>query len=62
MLTGFPEIMPAEQLYQDLAYYIANVIEDGIDLRPPTEIADIDKVVQYGFDKKQSFRHRKWMT
>ena len=59
MLTGFPEIMPAEQLYQDLAYYIANVIEDGIDLRPPTEIADIDKVVQYGFDKKQSFRHRK---
>ena len=56
---SFHKVYPAEQIYQDLQYYIANVLNDGIDLRPPTEIADIDKVVQYGFDKKQSYRHRK---
>jgi len=56
---GFPSLMTAEQLYQDLSYFILNKMKDSPDLQPPTVISDKEKVVQHGFDVKQSFRHRK---
>lgn len=54
----FASIIPAEKIYQDLSYYIANIINDGIDIKPPSEIANNDKILQAGFDLKKSFRHR----
>lgn len=55
---GFAAIMPPEQLYQELAYFVANVMIDSPDIKPPAEVSDTDKIQQHGFDKKVSFRHR----
>lgn len=56
---GLSSLYPAEALYQDIAYFVGNVLHPSPDLAPPVFIADKDKIVQYGFDLKQSFRHRK---
>lgn len=55
---GLPAIYPAEQLYQDLSYFIGNKMKDSPDLQPPTVLSDKDRIVQHGFDLKKSFRHR----
>jgi hypothetical protein len=54
---GIPSIYKAEQLYQDLAYFIGNKMKDSPDLAPPVAIADKDRIVQHGFDLKKSFRN-----
>lgn len=56
---GFASVYPAEQLYQDLSYFIVNKMKDSPDLAPRIEISDKEKITQHGFDVKQSFRHRK---
>lgn len=56
---GLPAFVSAEQAYQDISFYIANVINDNADMNPPVDVSDKDKIVQHGFDFKQSFRHRK---
>lgn len=57
--TGFNHIMKAEILHQELDYYIGNIMKTPPDTAPPVEISNKDKITQYGFDLKQSFRHRK---
>lgn len=54
---GLASLVPPEQLYQDLAYFMGNKIHISPDLAPPVTISDKDKIVQYGFDLKSSFRH-----
>lgn len=49
----------AHQIYQDISHYICNVIRTSPDVTPPTVVSNEDRIVQYGFDLKQSFRHRK---
>ena len=56
---GFASLMNAEQLYQDIATYITNVLRSNPDITPPVQVSDKDKIGQHGFDLKQSFRHRK---
>lgn len=56
---GFSSIVKPETLYQELAYYISNVMVESADIKPPTQVSNKDRIQQYGFDLKQSFRHRK---
>ncbi len=56
---GFNHVQSPEQTYQDISYYMANVLRENPDVVPPVKIADKDRIVQHGFDLKQSFRHRK---
>lgn len=56
---GFNNIIPPEQLYQELEYYLCNILRDSPDIQPPVVIGDKDMIVSKGFDLKQSFRHRK---
>ena len=53
---GIPAIYPAEQLYQDLAYFIGNKMHVSPDMAPPVEVSNKDKITQFGFDLKRSFR------
>lgn len=48
-----------EQIYQDISYFICNILKESPDLAPPSKITDNEKIVSHGFDLKQSFRHRK---
>lgn len=56
---GFDKLIPPEQLYQDLSYYLANVLRESPDLVVNDNMTNKEKIVQHGFDYKQSFRHRK---
>ena len=56
---GIDKIIPPEQLYQDISYYLANVLRESPDLVVNDNMTDKEKIVQHGFDLKQSFRHRK---
>jgi hypothetical protein len=54
-----PTIISAEQLYQDLSYYVANTMHSSPDLIVNDNQSDKEKILGHGFDTKQSFRHRK---
>lgn len=56
---GIASVVRPEQMYQDIGYFVANTIKDSPDMMPPTSSTDKEKVLQHGFDVKQSFRHRK---
>lgn len=56
---GIPHHIQAEQLYQEIAYYISNKMVTSPDLEIHDNMSDKEKVLQHGFDVKQSFRHRK---
>jgi hypothetical protein len=56
---GIASIIPADKIYQDLDYFIGNILNDSPDLQPPVHISDKDMIEAKGFDKKISFRHRK---
>jgi len=55
----FGAVREATQLYQDLSYFMGNTIHPSPDLAPPVQVSDKDRIVQHGFDLRQSFRHRK---
>lgn len=57
--TGIASILPAEQCYQEIAYFISNVLPERSDITPPVEVDDRNKIIQAGFDLRTSFRHRK---
>lgn len=57
--TGLPSIYPAEQIYQDISYFMGNEMKSTPDIKPPVEISNDNKIEGHGFDLKQSFRHRK---
>lgn len=52
-------LVPAEQLYQELAMFMGKMYTDNPDTMPKVPMTDVQKVESHGFDKKQSFRHRK---
>ena len=52
---GFPRVYPAEQIYQDIALHLGKQISVDV----PVALTDKERIVQAGFDLKQSFRHRK---
>lgn len=55
---GIPSIVKPEIMYQDISYFLANLMHESPDLAPPVVLADKDRIVQHGFDLRQSFRHR----
>jgi hypothetical protein len=55
---GMPALIPATQMYQDLAYFVGNTMKEHPDTEPPVEVSNNCKIVNAGFDLKQSFRHR----
>ena len=54
-----PTIITAEQLYQDLSYYVANTMHPSPDLIVNDNQSNKEKILGHGFDVKKSFRHRK---
>jgi hypothetical protein len=56
---GISSHIQPEQMYQDIAYYVSNKMVDSPDLMVNDNMTDKEKIVQHGFDLKQSFRHRK---
>ena len=56
---GIPHHIQPEQLYQDIAYFVSNKMVSSPDLEVHYNMTDKEKIVQHGFDLKQSFRHRK---
>lgn len=56
---GIPHHIQPEQLYQDIAYFVSNKMVSSPDLEVHDNMTDKEKIVQHGFDLKQSFRHRK---
>lgn len=55
---GMASLVPAEQMYQELAYFMGNTMHPSPDVKPPVEVSNRDKILAAGFDLKQSFRHR----
>lgn len=57
--TGIASFIPAEQMYQELAYFMGNTMYNSPDTSPPVLADDKTKIAAHGFDLKQSFRNRK---
>lgn len=55
---GMPAFVPAPQMYQEIAYFVGNTMKEHPDTEPPVEVSNNCKIVNAGFDLKQSFRHR----
>jgi hypothetical protein len=53
-----PALIPATQMYQELSYFMGNTIKEHPDTEPPVEVSNNCKIINAGFDLKQSFRHR----
>ena len=53
---GFAALFSAEQMYQNLSYFVGNYLRESADLKPPVTISDRDRILQHGFDLKKSFR------
>lgn len=57
---GFASIISPEQMYQDISYFMGNVIHISPDMMPEPNPAMTDKerILSHGFDLRASFRHR----
>lgn len=57
---GFASIITPEQMYQDISYFLGNIMHVSPDMMPEPNPAMTDKerILSHGFDVKQSFRHR----
>ncbi|MCM1129482.1 MAG: hypothetical protein NC211_06685 [Alistipes senegalensis] len=42
---GLEEVYPAGQLYQDISYYLANIIRESPDIMPETKMTDQEKII-----------------
>lgn len=56
---GMAAMVPAEQMYQELAMFMGKLYAENPDMQPASPRTDVEKIESHGFDKKQSFRHRK---
>lgn len=56
---GMQDFVEPQTMYRDIEFFINNVLRSSPDLAPPVKVADKDRIVQHGFDLRQSFRHRK---
>jgi hypothetical protein len=56
---NFSTLISPELLYQEIAYFVGNLMNNSPDINPPIEVSNDNRLIQHGFDIKQSFRHRK---
>jgi hypothetical protein len=55
---GVASVIPPEKMFQELSYFIGNIMKDTPDVKPPVVIDNDLRIEGHGFDLKQSFRHR----
>lgn len=55
---GMASIMSAQQMYQELSYFIGNLMKESPDIKPPVRLTEKQRIVKAGFDLVKSFRHR----
>lgn len=55
---GMPAFVPATEMYQNLAYFMGNLMNVSPDKAPPVEVSNNQKILKSGFDLVKSFRHR----
>jgi hypothetical protein len=53
-----PAFVPATEMYQNLAYFMGNLMNVSPDKAPPVEVSNNQKILKSGFDLVKSFRHR----
>ena len=53
---GIPKYIPDYMMYQNLSYFIGNLMKISPDMMPEIKVTDRDKIVGHGFDLKTSFR------
>jgi len=56
-IKGIPSLIPAEDLYKDIIYFIGNVINNNPDEGKINNISNRDKIIKGGFDPITSFRN-----
>lgn len=56
--VGMPALIPAPQMYQELAYFVGNTMKEHPDTEPPVEVSNTSKILNAGFDLRVSFRNR----
>lgn len=56
----FGKVLSAEQIWQEIQYYLLNLINESPDMAPPPRPpqTNLEKLQSHGFDKRWSFRHR----
>lgn len=54
-IPNFVSLYPAEQIYQDISYFLLNQVNGSPDIDPPVVLDDKFKIDYHGFDK-YSFR------
>jgi hypothetical protein len=57
--SEIPAYISAQDMYQNLSYFIGNTMKLSPDTVPPVVVADKYKIVGHGFDLKTSFRGTK---
>jgi len=53
---GIASYIDAEIMYQNLSYFVGNLMHDSPDISPPVELSNRDRILKHGFDLKTSFR------
>ena len=53
---GIASYIDAEIMYQNLSYFVGNLMHDSPDTSPPVELSNRDRILKHGFDLKTSFR------
>ena len=56
---GFDKLIRPEQMYQDISYYVGNLLKDVPDNEPPKSVNNEERIISHGFDLKTSFRKEK---
>jgi hypothetical protein len=46
---GLAKLIPPEQMYQDLAYFVGNLMFNSPDIEPPVELSNKQKIHQSWF-------------
>lgn len=56
---GFASVLDPHWLYQEISYFMGNIINESPDMQPRYQTSDKIKLESAGFDCVESFRHRK---
>lgn len=57
--VNFGSIIEPYTMYQELSMFMGSRMAENPDMMPKSPLSDMEKVDSHGFDRKQSFRHRK---
>lgn len=55
-IKGFSKFYEPTRLYQDISYYVGNILKENPDTKSIVEVSNKTKIIKAGFDVKTSFR------